>query len=99
MRPGIRLGVDVGSVRVGVAACDPAGVSQKTVSRVFNNEPNVNRETRERVLAAAQQLAHQLSALLGHELQGCNGVANRLATHDVGNQPAFLRRDACVTQY
>ncbi|WP_432522495.1 Holliday junction resolvase RuvX [Kineococcus sp. SYSU DK006] len=26
MRPGVRLAVDVGSVRVGVAACDPAGV-------------------------------------------------------------------------
>lgn len=25
MRAGVRLGVDVGSVRVGVAACDPAG--------------------------------------------------------------------------
>ncbi|GAB3466676.1 Holliday junction resolvase RuvX [Kineococcus endophyticus] len=26
MRPGVRLAVDVGSVRVGLAACDPAGV-------------------------------------------------------------------------
>jgi putative Holliday junction resolvase len=26
MRPGVRVGVDVGSVRVGVAACDPAGL-------------------------------------------------------------------------
>lgn len=26
MRPGVRIGVDVGSVRVGVARCDPAGV-------------------------------------------------------------------------
>lgn len=26
MRPGARIGVDVGSVRVGVAACDPAGM-------------------------------------------------------------------------
>ncbi|RNI18051.1 Holliday junction resolvase RuvX [Flexivirga caeni] len=26
MRHGVRIGVDVGSVRVGVAACDPAGV-------------------------------------------------------------------------
>ena len=26
MRVGVRIGVDVGSVRVGVAACDPAGV-------------------------------------------------------------------------
>ncbi len=25
MRPGVRLGVDVGSVRVGLAACDPSG--------------------------------------------------------------------------
>jgi putative Holliday junction resolvase len=25
-RPGVRVGVDVGSVRVGVAACDPAGL-------------------------------------------------------------------------
>ncbi len=26
MRPGVRIGVDVGSVRVGVAVCDPDGV-------------------------------------------------------------------------
>ncbi|MGZ4590805.1 MAG: Holliday junction resolvase RuvX [Actinomycetes bacterium] len=26
MRPGVRLGVDVGSVRVGVARCDPSGL-------------------------------------------------------------------------
>ena len=36
-----------------------AGVSQKTVSRVFNNEPRVNQETRGRVLAAAQQLGYR----------------------------------------
>jgi DNA-binding LacI/PurR family transcriptional regulator len=36
-----------------------AGVSQKTVSRVFNNEPNVTEETRERVLAAAQRLGYR----------------------------------------
>ena len=36
-----------------------AGVSQKTVSRVFNDEPNVNGETRERVLAAARQLGYR----------------------------------------
>lgn len=26
MRPGVRIGVDVGSVRVGVARCDPSGI-------------------------------------------------------------------------
>jgi len=33
-----------------------AGVSQKTVSRVFRNEPNVGEKTRDRVLHAANQL-------------------------------------------
>ena len=33
-----------------------AGLSIKTVSRVFNNEPNVRPETRDRVLAAAREL-------------------------------------------
>jgi putative Holliday junction resolvase len=32
MRPGVRVGVDVGSVRVGVAACDPAGLIATPVS-------------------------------------------------------------------
>jgi DNA-binding LacI/PurR family transcriptional regulator len=36
-----------------------AGVSQKTVSRVFNNEPRVSEETRDRVLAAAQRLGYR----------------------------------------
>ena len=35
---------------------DAAGVSIKTVSRVFNDEPNVRQATRERVLAAAATL-------------------------------------------
>ncbi|MEM9600981.1 MAG: LacI family DNA-binding transcriptional regulator [Pseudomonadota bacterium] len=33
-----------------------AGVSMKTVSRVLNNEPNVAKATRERVMAVAEQL-------------------------------------------
>ncbi|MBR7832931.1 LacI family DNA-binding transcriptional regulator [Actinospica durhamensis] len=36
-----------------------AGVSQKTVSRVMNNEPYVREELRERVLRAAQQLGYR----------------------------------------
>lgn len=36
-----------------------AGVSQKTVSRVFNNETNVIPETREKVLAAARELGYR----------------------------------------
>lgn len=36
-----------------------AGVSQKTVSRVMNNEPYVREELRERVLLAARQLGYR----------------------------------------
>ena len=38
-----------------------AGVSQKTVSRVFNNEPYVSEDVRQRVLAAAEQLGYRLN--------------------------------------
>lgn len=34
MRAGVRIGVDVGSVRVGLAACDPAGVLATPVETV-----------------------------------------------------------------
>ena len=36
-----------------------AGVSQKTVSRVMNDEPYVREEVRERVLAAARTLGYR----------------------------------------
>lgn len=36
-----------------------AGVSPKTVSRVLNNEPNVRGATRDKVLAAAEQLGYR----------------------------------------
>lgn len=38
-----------------------AGVSQKTVSRVFNNEPYVSAEVRLRVLEAAEHLGYRLN--------------------------------------
>lgn len=52
--------IDAGKRRpAGTAVARLAGVSQKTVSRVFNNEPTVSEETRARVLAAAQQLGYR----------------------------------------
>jgi len=43
----------------GIDVARLAGVSQKTVSRVFNDEPNVTEDTRNRVLAAAQHLGYR----------------------------------------
>ncbi len=36
-----------------------AGVSHQTVSRVLNEHPNVRQETRDRVLAAIEELAYR----------------------------------------
>ncbi|WP_246278248.1 LacI family DNA-binding transcriptional regulator [Phytohabitans rumicis] len=38
-----------------------AGVSQKTVSRVFNDEPYVSADVRRRVLAAAEELGYRMN--------------------------------------
>ena len=56
MRPGIRLGVDVGSVRVGLAASDPGGILATPV------------ETIERDLESAADQAMIAAAVLEHEV-------------------------------
>jgi putative holliday junction resolvase len=43
MRPGARIGIDVGSVRVGVAVSDPHGVLASPVETVQRASANVNR--------------------------------------------------------
>jgi putative Holliday junction resolvase len=42
MRPGVRVGVDVGSVRVGVAACDPAGLIATPVSTLSRGKGDLD---------------------------------------------------------
>lgn len=56
MRTGVRLGVDVGSVRVGLAASDPAGMLAMPV------------ETLERDLAAGADLAVIVAAVLERQV-------------------------------
>lgn len=43
MRPGRRLGIDVGDVRIGVASCDPAGVIATPVQTVPANAAAIAR--------------------------------------------------------
>lgn len=43
MREGVRLGVDVGSVRVGVARCDPGGILASPLETVKSGKGDVDR--------------------------------------------------------
>lgn len=43
MRPGVRLGVDVGSVRIGLASCDPAGLLATPVETVARGRGDFDR--------------------------------------------------------
>lgn len=43
MRPGVRLGIDVGSVRIGVACSDPGGILATPVETVARGEGDIAR--------------------------------------------------------
>ncbi|HEY5183722.1 MAG TPA: Holliday junction resolvase RuvX [Actinomycetes bacterium] len=43
MRPGVRLGVDVGSVRIGLASCDPGGLLATPVETVARGRGDFDR--------------------------------------------------------
>jgi DNA-binding LacI/PurR family transcriptional regulator len=60
-----------------------AGVSQKTVSRVMNNEPYVRDEVRERVLQAARQLGYRPN---GAARSLTSGRSNRLGVISLGTR-------------
>ncbi len=77
MRPGVRLGVDVGEVRIGVAVCDPAGrlaTPRETLSRGQGDL------TRLAELAAALA-AIEIVVGLPRSLSGDEGAAARKARH------------------
>jgi len=43
MRPGVRLGVDTGDVRIGVASCDPSGLVATPVETVARGRGDLDR--------------------------------------------------------
>src|SRR3954463_1180647 len=60
MRRGAGRGGSSGAPR-SVDVAQLAGVSQKTVSRVYNDEPYVSAEVRRRVLEAGEELGYRLN--------------------------------------
>lgn len=83
-RRGVRLGVDVGSVRVGVARCDPDGILATPVATITGAKP----DTFEELLAIAGEhdpleiivgLPRSLSGNEGQAAQTARSYASELA--------------------
>ena len=73
-RPGVRLGVDVGSVRVGVAASDPAARTAVPVETV-RRDPRGERDLDRVAALAAERRAVEVLVGLPRSLSGAEGPA------------------------
>ncbi len=71
MRTGVRLGVDVGSVRVGVASCDPAGLIATPVATLQRG----SRDMAELARLCAEREAIEVVVGLPRTLRGQEGRA------------------------
>ncbi len=74
MRRGVRLGVDVGAVRVGVASCDPDGVLATPVETIPRDETHESDLSRV-VELAAETAAIEIVVGLPRSLDGTEGPA------------------------
>jgi putative holliday junction resolvase len=71
VRPGTRLGIDVGSVRIGVARCDPSGVLASPLGTVQRGADDVAELAR----LAAENEATEIIVGLAVGLRGTEGKA------------------------
>jgi putative Holliday junction resolvase len=79
VRSGVRLGIDVGSVRVGLAASDPSGLLASPVETV-PRDGSAARTDLARIVAVARELdAVEVVVGLPRHLSGAEGEAARLA--------------------
>lgn len=74
MRSGVRLGVDVGSVRVGVAASDPEGVLATPVT-VLRRDPHADRDLGELAALVREREAIEVVVGLPRSLRNAEGAA------------------------
>lgn len=84
MRAGVRLGVDVGSVRVGLAASDADGVLASPVATLDRDEAGAGDQTR---IAAEARDRQALEVVVGlpRSLSGAEGRAAELARGYAGS--------------
>ena len=88
MRPGVRLGVDVGTVRVGLAASDAAGVLATPVETVRRGGGDLDRIAE----VAADRGAVEVVVGLPRSLSGAEGAAAGAAGKETANGHHFLDR-------
>lgn len=74
MRPGVRLGVDVGEVRVGIAASDPAGVLATPVVTLAR-DPDGDTDVADLAALADERQAVEVVVGLPRSLHGGEGPA------------------------
>lgn len=81
MRRGVRLGVDVGSVRVGLAACDPDGLIATAVETLVRDTENPNNPADIARIAQECVTRGAIEVIVGLplSLNGQGGSAARLA--------------------
>jgi putative holliday junction resolvase len=86
MRPGVRLGIDLGSVRIGVAASDPSGFLASPVETVARGKGDLER------LAALVNERDAVEVLVGlpRSLSGGDGPAADAARSWAGELAARL---------
>ena len=78
MRPGVRVGVDVGSVRVGVATSDPSGVLA-TPSRTLDRDADGDTDVADLAALVAAAGAVEVVVGLPLHLSGASGPAAEAA--------------------
>ncbi|WP_432571086.1 Holliday junction resolvase RuvX [Kineococcus sp. SYSU DK005] len=74
MRQGVRLAVDVGSVRVGLAACDPAGVIASPV-RTLARDPDADADVAQVAQEVRERGAVEVVVGLPLSMDGSEGPA------------------------
>ncbi|MBA2508520.1 MAG: Holliday junction resolvase RuvX [Nocardioidaceae bacterium] len=87
MRPGVRLGIDVGRVRIGVAVCDPAGVLATPLRTVPVVDRNPAAAIGLLVALATQHAVMEIVIGLPRSLSGGDGPA-ALHARDFGTRLA-----------